>query len=46
MNMNIKITTCVIRKFYDKEKTKLKEEYFICDGKKEKIYIKYLGMGN
>ncbi len=35
------ITTGLIRTFYDEEKTKLKEEYFIHINKKEGIYRSY-----
>jgi len=39
---NLKIIfTGVIRTYHDEEKTKLKEEYFICDNKKEGIYKSY-----
>ena len=33
--------TGVVRTYYDTEKTKLKEEYFMVNNKKEGIYIKY-----
>jgi antitoxin component YwqK of YwqJK toxin-antitoxin module len=35
------ITTGLIRTFHDREKTKLKEEYFIHINKKEGIYKEY-----
>ena len=31
----------VVRTFHDKEKTKIKEEYFIHNGKKEGVYKSY-----
>jgi antitoxin component YwqK of YwqJK toxin-antitoxin module len=41
MNKSETITTGLIRTFYDEEKTKLKEEYFIHINKKEGIYKAY-----
>jgi antitoxin component YwqK of YwqJK toxin-antitoxin module len=35
------ITTGLIKTFYDEEKTKLKEKYFIHENKKEGIYRSY-----
>jgi len=31
----------VIRTYHDEEKTKIEEEYFICDNKKEGIFKSY-----
>ena len=35
------MTTGVIRTYHDKEKTQLKEEYFVHNNKKEGIYKSY-----
>ena len=44
--MTENITTGLIKTYHDEEKTKLKEEYFICDGKK-KDSTNHIGvMGN
>jgi len=43
MTENIK--TGVIRTYHDEEQTKLKEEYFVCNGKKEGIYKEYYDNG-
>ncbi len=39
------MTTGVIRTFYDKEETKLKEEYFVVNRKREGIYKGYYENG-
>ena len=40
-----KITTGVIRTYYDKEQTKLKTEYFQLNGKRNGIYKSYHSNG-
>ncbi len=36
----------VVRRYYDMEQTKLKEEYYEIDGKKEGVYKSYFENGN
>jgi antitoxin component YwqK of YwqJK toxin-antitoxin module len=36
----------VIRTYYDKEETKLRQEYFVNAGKKEEEYVEYHENGN
>jgi len=43
--MSETITTGVIRTYHDKDKTKLNEEYFIHNNKKEGIYKSYYENG-